>query len=569
MEYVVFAWVILGVIVLIMLKGFLDERKKKKKFILWLKNHYGELPKREEYREEEFRKIARYYQAHEKDGFHIDDITWNDLNMDEIFKRMNYTYSAAGEEYLYYLLRTPMQEEASAGKLEEQINYFMQHKEERVEYQTAFAGIGKTGKYSIYDYLDYLDLLGEKGNGKHHLGNLAVLLSIGAMYFSVQYGILLLVVVVAHNIVSYFKDKNEIDPYITSFGYILRLIKNVEKIGKIPAEAFGEERESLEKCRKSLGQFKTGASIVMSPARMSASGNPLEILLDYVRMVFHLDLIKFNQMLLEVRKNKDVIDRMLTIIGYMETVIAIGAFRTSMESYCIPRFDRSRGMKAENIYHPLLQNPVKNSILTEKGVLITGSNASGKSTFLKTVAINAILAQTIHTCMADSYSASLYRIMSSMALRDDLAGGDSYYIVEIKSLKRILNRLEEEGNPVLCFVDEVLRGTNTVERIAASTQILKSLSKASVLCFAATHDIELTHLLKKYYNNYHFEEEIVDNDVVFHYQLMRGRAVTRNAIKLLGVMGYDEEIIKEAEGLAEGFLEKGSWENATICLTEE
>ncbi len=569
MEYVVFAWVILGVIVLIMLKGFLDERKKKKKFILWLKNHYGELPKREEYREEEFRKIARYYQAHEKDGFHIDDITWNDLNMDEIFKRMNYTYSAAGEEYLYYLLRTPMQKEASAGKLEEQINYFMQHKEERVEYQTAFAGIGKTGKYSIYDYLDYLDLLGEKGNGKHHLGNLAVLLSIGAMYFSVQYGILLLVVVVAHNIVSYFKDKNEIDPYITSFGYILRLIKNVEKIGKIPAEAFGEERESLEKCRKSLGQFKTGASIVMSPARMSASGNPLEILLDYVRMVFHLDLIKFNQMLLEVRKNKDVIDRMLTIIGYMETVIAIGAFRTSMESYCIPRFDRSRGMKAENIYHPLLQNPVKNSILTEKGVLITGSNASGKSTFLKTVAINAILAQTIHTCMADSYSASLYRIMSSMALRDDLAGGDSYYIVEIKSLKRILNRLEEEGNPVLCFVDEVLRGTNTVERIAASTQILKSLSKASVLCFAATHDIELTHLLKKYYNNYHFEEEIVDNDVVFHYQLMRGRAVTRNAIKLLGVMGYDEEIIKEAEEMAEGFLEKGSWENATICLTEE
>lgn len=569
MEYVVFAWVIFGVIVLIMLKGFLDERKKKKKFILWLKNHYGELPKREEYREEEFRKIARYYKAHEKDGFHIDDITWNDLNMNEIFKRMNYTYSAAGEEYLYYLLRTPMQEEASAGKLEGQINYFMQHKEERVEYQTAFAGIGKTGKYSIYDYLDYLDLLGEKSNGKHHLGNLAILLSIGAMYFSVQYGILLLIVVVTHNIVSYFKDKNEIDPYITSFGYILRLIKNVEKIGKLPAEAFGEERESLEKCRKSLGQFKTGASIVMSPARMSASGNPLEILLDYARMVFHLDLIKFNQMLLEVRKNKDVIDRMLTIIGYMETVIAIGAFRASMESYCIPRFDRSRGMKAENIYHPLLQNPVKNSILTERGVLITGSNASGKSTFLKTVAINAILAQTIHTCMADSYSASLYRIMSSMALRDDLAGGDSYYIVEIKSLKRILNRLEEEGNPVLCFVDEVLRGTNTVERIAASTQILKSLSKASVLCFAATHDIELTHLLKKYYNNYHFEEEIVDNDVVFHYQLMRGRAVTRNAIKLLGVMGYDEEIIKEAEEMAEGFLEKGSWENATICLTEE
>lgn len=560
MEYIVFAWVIFGVIALIMLKGFLDEGKKRKNFILWLRDHYGELPKREEYREGELKKIARYYKVHEGEGFHIDDITWNDLNMDEIFKRMNYTYSAAGEEYLYYLLRTPMQEKDSAEKLEEQVGYFMRHKEERVEYQTVFAGIGKTGKYSIYDYLDYLDLLGERSNGKHYLGNLAILLSIGAMYFSVQYGILLLVAVVACNIVSYFKDKNEIDPYITSFGYILRLIKNVEKIGRLPADGFGEERDGLEKSRKSLGQFKAGASIVMSPARMSASGNPLEILLDYVRMVFHLDLIKFNQMLSEVRKNKSAIDRMLTVVGYMETVIAIGAFRTSAESYCIPRFDRGRGMKAENIYHPLLERPVKNSILTERGVLITGSNASGKSTFLKTVAVNAILAQTIHTCMADSYSAGLYRIMSSMALRDDLSGGDSYYIVEIKSLKRILNRMEEEGNPVLCFVDEVLRGTNMVERIAASTQILKSLSRASVLCFAATHDIELTHLLEKYYNNYHFEEEIVDNDVVFHYQLMKGRAATRNAIKLLGVMGYDEKIIREAEELAESFLEKGSWE---------
>lgn len=560
MEYIVFAWVIFGVIVLIMLKGFLDEAKKRKNFILWLRDHYGELPKREEYREEELKKIARYYKVHEAEGFHIDDITWNDLNMDEIFKRMNYTYSAAGEEYLYYLLRTPMQEEGSTERLEEHVGYFMQHKEERVDYQTAFAGIGKTGKYSIYDYLDYLDLLGERSNGKHYLGNLGILLSIGAMYFSVQYGILLLVAVVAYNIVSYFKDKNEIDPYITSFGYILRLIKNVERIRKLPASVFREEREELERCQKSLGQFKAGASIVMSPARMSASGNPLEILLDYVRMVFHLDLIKFNQMLSEVRKNKSAIDRMLTVIGYMETVIAIGAFRTSMESYCIPRFDRSRGMKAENIYHPLLEQPVKNSILTERGVLITGSNASGKSTFLKTVAVNAILAQTIHTCMADSYSAGLYRIMSSMALRDDLSGGDSYYIVEIKSLKRILNQMEEEGNPVLCFVDEVLRGTNTVERIAASTQILKSLSKASVLCFAATHDVELTHLLEKYYNNYHFEEEIVDNDVVFHYQLMKGRAATRNAIKLLGVMGYDEKIIREAEELAESFLQKGSWE---------
>lgn len=560
MEYIVFAGVIFAIIVLIMLKGFCDERKKKRMFIQWLREHYGELPKREEYKEEELKKISRYFRAHEDTGFHIDDITWNDLDMDEVFKRMNYTYSAAGEEYLYYLLRTPMQDTDKAEILEKHVDYFIRNKEERIAYQTLFAQIGKTGKYSIYDYLDYLNLLGERNNGKHYLGILAMVLSLAVMCFSVQYGIILLVVAVSQNIISYFKYKNEIDPYIISFGYILKMIQNVEKMEKLPAGAFAEEMEELKSCRKKMGQFKAGSYIIMSPSRMNASGNPLELVMDYIRMVFHIDLIKFNLMLSEVRKNKESIDKMLTIIGYMEAAIAIGAFRASLETYCLPRFDRRRGMKAENMYHPLLEKPVKNSILTEKGVLLTGSNASGKSTFLKTVAVNAILAQTVHTCMADSYSAGLYRIMSSMALRDNLSGGDSYYIVEIKSLKRILNQIEEEGTAVLCFVDEVLRGTNTVERIAASTQILKSLSKANVLCFAATHDIELTHLLERYYNNYHFEEEIIDDDVVFHYQLLKGRATTRNAIKLLGVMGYEREIIREAEKMAEDFLRSGNWE---------
>ena len=559
MEYIIFGWVIFAIIALIMLKGFLDERKKKKEFILWLRNHYGDLPKKHDYQEGEMHKISRYFRVHGNEVFHVDDITWNDLSMDDVFQRMNYTYSAAGEEYLYYLLRTPMQDTDQIDQLEQQITYFMEEKEERIAYQALFAEIGKTGKYSIYDYLDYLDLLGRRNNWIHHAGNIAIVLSLALMYFSVQYGILLLVIVMGRNIVTYFKSKNEIDPYVTSFAYILRLMQNVEKMEKLPSGAFGKETEELKECRKTLGKFKSGSYIIMSSARMSGSSNPLEILLDYIRMVFHVDLIKFNQMLAEVQKNKASIDRMQTIIGFMETVIAIGAFRASLDAYCIPRFDKRRGMKAENLYHPLLNEPVKNSILTEKGVLITGSNASGKSTFLKTVAMNAIFAQTIHTCMADSYSAGLYRIMSSMTLRDDLAGGDSYYIVEIKSLKRILNTVKEDGNPVLCFVDEVLRGTNTVERIAASNQILKSRSKSSVLCFAATHDIELTHLLEKCYNNYHFEEEIMDKDVVFHYRLLKGKATTRNAIKLLGVMGYDENIIQEAETLAEKFLEEGSW----------
>src|SRR5699024_1649134 len=108
-------------------------------------------------------------------------------------------------------------------------------------------------------------------------------------------------------------------------------------------------------------------------------------------------------------------------------------------------------MEVEDLYHPLIQEAVANSMYAEGGTLVTGSNASGKSTFLKNIAVNAILAQTIVTCTCSSYHAPFFRVMTSMALRDDLSGGESYFIVEIKSLKRILDESKKKV-PLLCII---------------------------------------------------------------------------------------------------------------------
>ena len=109
-------------------------------------------------------------------------------------------------------------------------------------------------------------------------------------------------------------------------------------------------------------------------------------------------------------------------------------------------------------------------------------------------------------------------------------------------------------------MDEVLRGTNTVERIAASTEILKSFSGSDVLCFAATHDIELTTLLADKFDLRHFEGHVSDNDVHFDYLIKEGPATNRNAISLLGLLGYDENIVDNAQNLADKFLTTGHWE---------
>ncbi|MDD6491104.1 MAG: hypothetical protein PUG54_02615 [Firmicutes bacterium] len=559
MEYIIFAAAMLALVVIFMLKGFFDYKKSEEKFREKLYSDYGALPQRE-YKPEQFANISHYFLKHQE-GFYIDDITWNDLNMDEVFKRMNYTHSSAGEEYLYDILRKPCMAEKELQRREELIEYFRTHSDERVGYQFVFHNLGRMGKFSIYDYLDYLDQLGERSNLPHYLALLLLFLSIAGMFINLPIGLCALVCVLIYNNISYFRIKNEIEPYITSFAYIFRILECVKQLQTKKLDILNEEFEILKKCSSSMNGYRAGSFLLMSGGRMSGSGNPLDILLDFIRMGFHLDLMKFNQMLSEVRRHITEIDQMITILGKIEAMISIGEYRESLEKFSVPVFTEKAKIQADGLYHPLLKDPVKNSFSTDKSVLITGSNASGKSTFLKTVALNAILAQTIHTCLADQYTGGIFRVVSSMSLRDDVQGGDSYYMVEIKAIKRIMDMVREEGIPVICFVDEVLRGTNTVERIAASTQILKSMAEQNCICFAATHDIELTNLLEEFYNNYHFSEEIEENDISFSYKIMKGRAQTRNAIKLLGIMGYSQDIIKAAENMAGNFLKNGVWQS--------
>ena len=560
MEYIVFGAVIFALVLLMLGKGLYDERQNYKKFLNRLKNHYGELEKKE-YRPEQYASIASYFTHHPEED-QVDDITWNDLNMDEIFQGMDDTLSSAGQEVLYHILRTPRFSEAELAHFEDLVKFFAEHTEERVKVQLLLKRLGFTGRFSLYEYLEYLDILGSRSNLKHYIGNFLYIPFLICCFFYPSVGVIGLILCMLYNIFVYFKEKNEIDPYITSFSYVMRLVDISGKMAAVLPREMEEEAEELRKHRKQLGKFKRGSFWLMSSGRMSGSGNPLDIFLDYARMIFHLDLIKFNTMLEQVRNRTEDVDVLFYTMGYLETAIVVGAYRKSLsEGYCIPvlgREKRDTYLTAKEIYHPLIVHPVKNSIAAKRGVLLTGSNASGKSTFLKTIAINAIFAQTIHTVLADSYEGSYFHICTSMALRDDLVGGESYYIVEIRSLKRILNHAAEEKT-VLCFVDEVLRGTNTVERIAASTEILKSLTEKNVLCFAATHDVELTELLGEDYDNYHFEEEIADGDVRFQYRLLEGKATTRNAIKLLGVMGYEESIIENAENRAERFLKTGQW----------
>ena len=351
------------------------------------------------------------------------------------------------------------------------------------------------------------------------------------------------------------------------FAYIIRMIVNAKRIGNSQNKGIEKYCVQINEIYNKVKGMTKGVFLVSSN---NMSGSLSEIVMEYLRMLFHVDIMKFNSMLKNVHDNIDDICKLYEILGMLESSCAIASYRTYLKNiygyYCKPKFiteenDSDMKIAGEQLYHPLIDKPVANSINETRGVLLTVSNASGKSTFLKTVGINAILAQTIYTCTGQSFEMERRKVYSSMSLKDDLEHNESYYMVEIKALKRIIDAANK-GEKIISFVDEVLRGTNTVERVSASTEILKSFADKSgcnVISFAATHDLELTHVLEEWYANYHFEEEVVDDDVLFNYKLNKGRATSRNAIQLLKVMGYDDRIIKAARMRADKFAETGQY----------
>ena len=555
MEIVGFIIIAVVVVLFIFLNGMINERKIKKQYEEKLTSNYGKETDRV-YKDGEFEHINGFNKHHNEE-FTLDDITCNDLDMDSLFKQMNYTKSSAGEEYLYHILKTPGIHEKDYATYESQVSYFMTHEVERKSLQLALHEIGRTGKYSIYDYLNNLDTLGNRSNKKDILVDLLFIPAIALMFYSIGYGIILLFVLILYNLVTYFRKKVEIDPYITCFAYVFRVIRGADRINRNQIAEIKEQQSELASLKKRFVKFKRFSFLIMSKSRMT--GNVTEIGIDYMRMFFHIDIIKFNSMLREVKKHWNDIDEMLKIMGYLDATLSIGEYRTFLGKYCIPEFEKGK-YQADALYHPLLKEPVKNDIKVEKSILLTGSNASGKSTFLKTVAVNAILAQSIHTVAADSYKADYYRIYTSLSLKDNIFDGDSYYMAEIKSIKRMMDALKNSDVPVLGFVDEVLRGTNTVERIAASSIILRSMSKSHGYMFAATHDVELTEILKNEYENYHFDEVIQDKDIYFPYILKKGKALSKNAILLLELMGYDNEIVASANRMAANFEKTSIWD---------
>ncbi len=528
---------------------------RKKKLRQKLLEAYGAVPE-VRYEVGDLERIRTYYEFRREkdmDDFLIDDITWNDLDMDGVFFRLNPGLSISGEQYLYYLLRAPAQSAEAYDRRARLIDLMARDDDLRLRLQMLLHRLGCRRKAALCcafsperHSLLWLVI---------YLGLLALLLA-AVVYtaFSLQAGLAMVILAAALNGIVHEVRIRQVQRDFDTVNYTVAMVFALRKMRKLRNTALDRE---LQTAYAALDDLR---SVVRTGGVSRAPDDGFSGLLMMVTLV---DLIAYEFLKNRLGHCHRQVFAIHEALGRLDASIAVASWRESMVQWCVPELDfysTTPYFSADGLLHPLLFDAVGNDLTTVRPVLITGSNASGKSTFLKATALAACLSQSVCTAPAERYEASAFRIYSSMALSDDLLAGESYYIVETRSLKRILDEVKKPGRPVFCLVDEVLRGTNTVERIAASSQVLEALAKKGALCLAATHDLELCELLGGAYDLYHFREYIEENEMWFDYRLQPGKATSRNAINLLRLLGFEESLVEKAHQRANRYAETGIWQ---------
>jgi DNA mismatch repair ATPase MutS len=382
------------------------------------------------------------------------------------------------------------------------------------------------------------------------------------VYFSYKLSVLFFSLVV-----SYIITKNDIFFNYISFVFIINLafvgkflkrIKlensnstNIDKIVKqygLLIQKIEDEKFLSQKgndLQNSLKFENEKASISLKKlselfAKLDSIGNLLMTILLNGTILYHFD--NLNGIIKWKNSNAKNLEKWLKIIGEFEMLNSFANFTYNNHDFAFPELNENHEISLENLSHPLL-NPktrIGNDVnfQPQSFMILTGSNMSGKSTFLRSLGINMVLAGIGAPVCAAKANVHPLQILVSMRLSDSLSDSTSYFYAEIKRLKQIMDELENK--PTFVLLDEILRGTNSDDKRTGTIEVVKKMIAKNAIGAIATHDIEVclttndfpTKLINKC-----FEVEIVNDDLYFDYKLHDGICKNKSATFLMTKMG--------------------------------
>lgn len=244
--------------------------------------------------------------------------------------------------------------------------------------------------------------------------------------------------------------------------------------------------------------------------------------------------------------NKDEFDKWMISLGDFEALVSLAGFTYNNHGWATPKINDDYTLKGKNLSHPMLgEKGVGNSFDINKDkrvILITGSNMSGKSTFLRTVGFNCILAYLGLPVKGESFEVPILKVYTCMRTGDNLEESISSFYAEILRIKIIVEGVKR-GEKILFLLDEIFKGTNSLDRHEGAEILINQLLEGNTLGLVSTHDFELCDMEKKdsTIQNYNFREYYENNKLKFDYILRKGVSQTRNARYLMKMAGIDIE----------------------------
>jgi len=480
----------------------------------------------------------------------LSDKTCNDLDFQELFMFIDRTNSKVGQQYLYNKLRTIPLHHIENTTHEKLLEEFTHHPDFRVSIQCQLNKLKEKEVYYISSL--FQDEIIKTPNWYFIVPLLSftsVLSLIMAFFQPVFFFVVLGLSLI--NIVIHFWNKKNVFNYFSS-------IPQLSVLNTVAQELF--KTDMLKEINPDV--MKSAGVINKISNRMSFFNLEVEVqtdqriffwaIMELVKIVFLVEPLFLFSTLKHIDTKRAEIEDVFLFVGEIDAICSIASLRSGLKDFCIPEIsDRQKRLFARDVYHPLIENCVKNTLdVNDKSILLTGSNMSGKTSFIRTIALNVITGLTLNTCFAEHFSMPRVRIFSAIRISDDLMNDRSYYFEEVITIKEMLDN-STTGNLNLFLLDEIFKGTNTVERISAGKAVLSSLNNDTNIVFVSTHDIELADLLKQEYDLYHFSEIVNHKTVDFDYKLKEGKLKNRNAIRILQINDYPESIIKEAIEISE------------------
>jgi len=462
-----------------------------------------------------------------------------------LYQYMNRTSTLRGSSILAGMLSTePGDPETIKSR-----QGIVQDLKERVDFRQHFTARGQLIKEKEEDLNDISKWLSAPAYIRKHkwLFYLALVMSVLSLgivvwgfFDSSRYWFLLYLLVVNFSILSPFLMRtNQYQSVISrkhelleGYAHLLKIIRENEfdhaELSE-RAQRSGEGMKEVKKLSKLLNLFDQRLNMLLG-----AVFNGL-FLFDFMMLHF-----------LENWKDKNSVHILewIEITGWTDAMISLAGFAGNHPDFAQPEIGTGLDqMELRGLGHPLIPDVkrVDNDleIRGEKVVVITGANMAGKSTFLRSLGINTVLAYMGCPVCATTFRTNYSGLYSSMRTSDSLKDEESYFLAEIKRLQQIVQRMEK-GQPLLILLDEVLKGTNTTDKKRGSVGLIRRSLNYPIHCFIATHDLSLGALEKEYGGqvvNYCFESYIKDMELSFDYTIRKGIATNMNASFLMKKMG--------------------------------